>query len=536
MDTSIGIDDNENMEQTPHSIGLTSARKHFIVNILSNAAYIGTQAVFTFWMTPYLIGFMGMAAYGMVPFTQNIVSYTAVLTTALNNAVTRFLTIQLEKGQYEEANKTFNTALFSVLALFILLTPATLVMALAFPNIFNIPAGWETETSWLFILMALNFIISVTGGYFSVSTFVHSEFLKFNLANFAGLFSRICCLVVLFSLFSPHLWYAGISTLLGTLISLLGYVLLWRKLTPELKINIFNFDRTKLKEQLGMGGWVVVNMVGSMLLSRVDLIIVNAYFGAIMTGGYASLTQFTLLMEYLVATAANVIRPIILIKYAQQDFLGLKKLCNQSVKLLGYGMALPVGLLCGFSKPFITLWLGLDYQYLSILMIAILIHQALNYSVRPMLYIHNAYNRVRWPGIVTLICGLGSMIFGIMMAIWNPLGVVGVALAVGLTWTIKNAIYMPVYTAHIMKLKWWSYLPSLLPSMLGTILVWCLAYLFCYINMPDNWFALAGASAVVSILYAIFVWAVGLKHEDRSLLIGFLPFLKRAENLSLSSH
>ncbi len=87
-------------------------------------------------MTSYLIGKLGLAVYAMIPLTQNIVAYTAILTSALNTAVTRFLTIELEKNQMALANKTFNTALFSVIGLFLLLTPAILFVALAFPETF----------------------------------------------------------------------------------------------------------------------------------------------------------------------------------------------------------------------------------------------------------------------------------------------------------------------------------------------------------------------------------------------------------------
>ncbi len=91
-------------------------------------------------------------------------------------------------------------------------------------------------------------------------------------------------------------------------------------------MKVRSFDRTQFKEQFSMGGWMVVNMIGALLLSRADLLVVNAFYGAVTTGGYASLVQFTLFMEYLVTAAGNVIRPVILIKYAQEDFSGLKAL------------------------------------------------------------------------------------------------------------------------------------------------------------------------------------------------------------------
>jgi len=535
METLGFAEKNNEPEPVMLAPSLTTARKRFVINVIANATYIGAQAALTFWMTPYLIGYLGLAAYGVIPLTQNIVAYTSVLTTALNTAVTRFLTIQLEQRQISAANRTFNTAFFTILGLFLFLTPVVAAVAWAFPSIFKIPPGLEKDASWLFLLMAVLFFVSVVGGIFSVSTFVYSEFLKYNLVNIAGLLARVCLLIILFSLFSPRLWYAGAAALTAALVALLGYLLLWRKLTPELKVSRTAFDRTQLKEQLGMGGWVTVNMVGVMLLSRVDLIIVNAFYGAASTGGYASLVQFTLLMEYLVTAAGNVIRPVILIKYAQQDIPGLRKLCNQAVKMLGFALALPIGLLCGFSKPFLSLWLGPSYQYLSTLLIAILIHQALNYSVRPMLYVHTAYNKVRWPGIITLLCGIGSIVLGISFATWDIWGVIGVAIAVGITWTVKNGIYMPLYTAHIMKLKWWAFLPSLLPSIFGVLFVGAISYGVTLVIYPAKWLILVGLFFLVSMVYAILVWTVGLNHEDRRMIIDMLPFKNQLKKLHLIS-
>jgi membrane protein EpsK len=512
----------KNVLNTP---SLAFAQRRFVPNVISNGVYIGAQVVVTFWMTPYLIGYLGMAAYGIIPLTQNLVSYTAVLTNALNNAVSRYLTIELGQRQIITAKKTFNSALFAILGLFLLLSPVILIIAFAFPNIFSIPTGFEKDASWLFILIAVTFFSSVVGGVFSVSAFVYSEFLKLNLVNIVSLLSRVCCLIILFSFFSPRIWYAGIGMLVSGLISLFGYLVLWNKLTPELKVEKSAVELNKLKEQMEMGVWVVVNTAGAMLLSRVDLIIVNGFYGAVLTGGYATVAQFTMLMEYLVTAIGNVMRPIILVKYANSDFQGLKRLCIQSVKILGYVLALPIGLLCGFSKPFLTLWLGASYHYLSTLMIAILIHQAMNYSVRPMLYIHTAYNKVRWPGIVTLLCGIASLGMGIVFATWNYWGAVGVALAVAFAWTMKNAIYMPIYTAHIMGLKRWSFVPSITPSIIGTLVVGILSYCITLIQTNITWLTLAGSFFIVSLVYGVAVWMIGLNHEDKQLFIAFFPFL-----------
>jgi membrane protein EpsK len=500
------------------------ARQRFLVNVSSNVLLIFAQIAVTLWLTPYLIGYLGIAAFGIIPLVNSVTSYMAVLTTALNSSVSRFLAIDLGQGDRIAANKTFNTALLGLAGIILVLSPAVLIISFTFPDLFQVPPGYEKNASCLFAIVAVAFFVTVVGSNFAVSPFVHSRFLLSNLVNFAGLSARLGFIVILFSIFQAQLWYAGGGILFGAVVSFVGYVILWRKLTPELGIHIKAFDRTRLHSFLSMGGWVVVNMLGAMLLGRVDLIVVNAYFGAAMTGGYGSVSQFSLLMEYLVSAAAIAVRPVILIKYAQRDFVGLQRLASQAVKLLGLALALPVGLLCGFARPILMVWLGPSYDYLSNLLVVIVFHQSLNLSVRPLLDVQNAFNKVRWPGIATLLSGAASLGLAIFLAMWGKWGTTGVAIAVAAAWTAKNALYMPVYTARIMNLPWWAFLPTLSASVIGTFLVGSASYGLTLFRMPDDWLALVGSVAAVSVVYALGVWAIGLNRADRELLKRIVPF------------
>jgi O-antigen/teichoic acid export membrane protein len=511
------------IEDPEQAIGLEGARTRFLGNVSSNVAVIAFQSVATLWLTPYLIGYLGVAAFGMVPLVISITSYISILTTALNSAVSRFLAIDLGRGDKEAANKTFNTALWGMAGIILSLSPVVLTISLAFPALFHVPPGWERDASWLFLGVAVAFFVTVIGSTFGVSPFVHSQFLLRNIANFAGLVARLGFIITVFSIFRARLWYVGGATLIGALVSLLGYLILWRRLTPELRVQMGAFDRIKLQALMSMGGWVVVNMAGAMLLGRVDLIVVNTFFGAAMTGGYGAVTQFSFLAEYLASAGGTAVWPVMLIKYSQQDFVGLQRLTSQAVKLFGIALALPVGLLCGFSRPLLSIWLGPSFDHLGVLLIVIICHHSLNLSVRPLLHVQNAYNKVRWPAIVTLVAGGANLGMAIGFAQWGKWGVVGVAVAGALAWTAKNAIYMSIYTAHIMRLPWWTFIPSLGSSVMGTLLVGLGSYALTLVRMPESWLTLIGSAALVSIVYAAVAWAVGLSRTDRQLLRNLSP-------------
>ena len=508
---------------TSQGLSIEGARDRFFLNVSSNAALTIIQALVNLWLTPYLIGHLGMAAYGMIPLVNSVVVYAAVLTGSLNSAVSRFLAIDLGQRDELAANKTFNTALFAILGITVILTPVIVAISLAFPHIFNVPLGWETDASWLFATVATAFLLTVIGSNFAVSPFIHSRFLESNIVSFAGLSARVGFIVIFFSLLPARMWYAGGGTLIAASVSLLGFVLLWYKLTPELRIHIRAFDPSRLKSLTGMMGWNSVNQLGNMLLSGADVILVNAFFGAATTGGYGTVMQFSVLLDYVVSAPTTAIRSIMLLKYAQRDFAGLRRLSSQSIKLLGLALALPVGLLCGFSRPLLSVWLGPSYQYLSTLLIIVTCHQSLNLCVRPLLNVQNAYNKLAWPGIMTLVIGGASLGLGALFAIWGKWGVLGVAVAVGVSWTAKNALYVPIHTAHIMKLPWWTFLPSSGPSVIGTLAVGFGAYGLTLVRMPNSWLTLAGSAAAISLLYAALVWGAGMSRADRELLRDLLP-------------
>ena len=198
------------------------------------------------------------------------------------------------------------------------------------------------------------------------------------------------------------------------------------------------------------------------MLKRVDLIVVNAVFGAAMTGGYAAVLQLSMLARSLGRSASSVLKPIIFRKYAQGDVVRLRILAAQAVKLLGLALALPVGLLCGFSRPLLSIWLGPDIatSQLHLILICLVAHLGVTLSTLPLAFLHTAYAKVRCPGVVTVVSGIINLGLAIAVAVWGQWGAVGVAMAGSVVWTAKNALFTPVYSAYIMNLPWRTFFPS----------------------------------------------------------------------------
>lgn len=509
--------------QTAPAPALASGRQGFVVNVASNLAYTFAQAVISLWYTPYLIGQLGIASFGIVPLVNSITSYASLVTFSFTSAVSRFMTIDLARRDGRAANTTFNTAFFGVAAVVLILAPIVLGFSLVFPNIFHVPPGAETDARWQFLLVAIAFLISVVISNFSISAYAHSKFLLINIVRFAELFTRVGLVVILFSFLSARLWHVGAGYFAATLVALVGQVLLWRRLTPELHIRPKFFDRSHLRSLLGTGGWLTVERMGFLLMTNTNLLVVNLAFDATTTGGYGSLLQFPTLINSMGIATLYVLQPAILNKYAQGDSVGLQRITSQAIKLVGLATALPAGLLCGFSRPFLSAWLGPSFQHLDILLVLLVFHLSTNLSIIPLGYVENAYNRVRWPGIVTILTGVFNVGLAVLLAWWGKWGALGVALAAAISTTLRSVLFMPLYNAHIMRLRWWVFLPSLSASAIGTLIVSVMAYAAASLWMPTGWLTLGISALVVSLVYCAGLFFLGLTRMDWQLIVSLIP-------------
>jgi hypothetical protein len=82
---------------------------------------------------------------------------------------------------------------------------------------------------------------------------------------------------------------------------------------------------------------------------------------------------------------------------------------------------------------------------------------------------------------------------------------------------------MPIYTARIMKLRWWALFPNLISSIVGTLFVGIVSYAVAMVYVSEGWFTLGASAVCVSLAYAALVWTVGMSRADRQLAIGLLP-------------
>ncbi|KKH29342.1 lipopolysaccharide biosynthesis protein [Methanosarcina mazei] len=497
-------------------------------NLFANILYFILNVIIGLFLVPFFIDSLGVASYALVPLATSLTSYVNLVVQSLNTSVSRYLTIDLQRKEFKKANITFNTALFGTLGIIVLILPFVVLISYYAPSFFDIPTSQENAARILFLGVISSFLLRAWGSNFGVSLFAYNRLDLQNLVNAVNILVQVGLIILLFRLYSPNLVYIGLAYLIGAAAALILTIFFSRKINPHLKVNIKDFRRSKVNEITEMGGWVVINQIGSLLFLQIDLIVVNKLFGTVAGGEYSVVLTWSMMLRTIAGMLVGVLTPVILTYYAKEKIDELINISKSTVKLIGLAMALPIGYICGFAPQLLTLWVGPEFAKLSLLMVLMLSHLVINLPVMPLFAINVAYNKVRIPGIVTFLMGIGNFLLAIMIPYLTGWNYYGVALAGAIMLTLKNAFFTPWYATKVLKVSRNTFLNSMIPGLITMVLTGTTCILIAnYIQVSDI-ISLFICGIILTAIYLLIVWEFGLKPLERQTVGSFIPIKIRS--------
>ncbi|NLA39425.1 MAG: polysaccharide biosynthesis protein, partial [Methanomicrobiales archaeon] len=204
-------------------------------NLAANIVYFLVNLVIGVLLVPYFVSTLGIAAYGLIPLATSITGYVAIVVQALNTAVSRFLTVDLQQGDYDAANRTFNTAFFAFSAVLLLMAPLVIAVAWLAPSIFHIPAGQEGSAVILFLGVSTATLIRFWSGNYTVQLFAYNRLDLQNLVNATNIVVQVGFIILLFTLFGPDLALIGVAYLAGAVVASAISIILAHRVCPYLR-------------------------------------------------------------------------------------------------------------------------------------------------------------------------------------------------------------------------------------------------------------------------------------------------------------
>ncbi len=387
-------------------------QKNLVFNILSLVINVGVGLVYT----PYLVRSLGIAAYGIVPLALIINQYINVITGSLTGSLTRFYSVALQKNDYPGSSEYMSSSFIAISAIVVLLIPIFVLIIFKVDSVFNIPVEYVYKAKVLFTFTLISFIFSLYSSLLNITLYAINRLDSINVIKITRVAVKVILTIALFEAIAKDVSYIGYANFFTELIVLFLSIYFFRK-TAERKINISkrNFKKERLLALLFMATWVIIHQLGDTGLYRIDNILVNKFWSTRESGILGAVSEFGGYVMTIVTVIASLFGPLILIAYSKGDHDQVKELAMQNSLLVGIFTALIVGLLIGFAKPIISLWLGKEYSDYSYWFVLKQVNIPFYAAAGVFAFVNRAWNKVKFPALMTLVIGVINLLVSLLI-------------------------------------------------------------------------------------------------------------------------
>lgn len=504
--------------------------KQLVINMTASLVAFVVGLGVRFLLTPYIVESLGAEAYGFIGLSMNILSYTSLITIALNSMSGRFITISYVEKKYKKANQYFSSVFYSNLILAVAILILGLILILFLEDVIIIPPYLVVDVKVLFLLLLINSTITLVMEVWRCAIFAKNRLDLSNIRNIVGHILNASVLLFLFSFFTPHIWYMGVAgIILGIYTSIANYRI-GKVITPELSINKSFFDIKKVYELIKAGSWNVLNMLGEILGQGLDLIIANIFIGATAMGIFSITRNIPFMVLGLFQMLAGTFAPILTRLYAEKKEEELLAELKKTIRILGFFTTFPLACLFLLGEDFYQLWLPSQNASLlqNLTIFGGLISMVFAMPLEALWNIFTITNKLKYSTYVVLANNIMIFltVFCSMFIVEDTNVKLFILAGARVFWgSLRALIFLPLYGAHCLGVSKTTFYPPIMKSVLSLLIVLGVGIFFVSVFQITSWALLVLNAIIICVLTAITNSLVILNKQDIQYLK--LKLLKR---------
>lgn len=461
-------------------------RAIYINMVCGNLSLFG-NIIIGFILTPYLVTRLGKETYAFFPMLLAFVSYSGVITAALNAMASRFITISIIQKQDKEANSYFNTVFWGNLFLAMLILGSGITIIPYLNNFFIIPASIKYDVKWTYVLILLNTSLLLCTSVFSIVTFVHNKIHINSIVSLVSTSMRGLLLFLVFSRFQPSLiWLSGIALVLAVG-EQIYYLILFHKLLPQIKMDITLFSFPSVNKLILSGIWFSIDRLGIILFTGLNLWLANKFVSPADAGDLAIVQIFPSYIGAIIFVIANAYAPTFTILFAEHNQDKLLESLSHSIGMISFFINIPIAFLACYGDVFLNLWLPhQQYQHLYHLMIFLVLPVILSGCIHTLYTMNITYNKVYASSIILIITGIINILLVFILLKFTNLGI-WVLLGVNLFLYIMRTIFLPIYVTKYMNIKWHTFFPAMFKAISALLVMASIGMAAKQVYIPMSW-------------------------------------------------
>jgi len=346
---------------------------------LSNNKRIAKNTIFLYFRTIVILlvslytsrvvlSSLGVEDYGIYNVVGGFVAMFSLLSGALSNAISRYLTFELGRGDKERLKVVFSTSVTVQIILSLIVVLIAELVGIWFLNYkMNVPEERMVAANWVFQCSLLTFAINLISIPYNASIIAHERMNAFAYVSILEAFLKLGAVSLLFIIgFDRLIVYAILLVIVATLIRLIYGIYCGRHF-EECHYR-FTFNKTLIKEMTSLAGWNMLGSSGYILNSHGINLLMNLFFGVTINAARGLAVQVNAAVTQFVNSFTTAVNPQITKSYAQNDKDYTFKLVMMSSKYSFFLMLLFAVPLIAETPIILKIWLKIvpDYTVLFV--------------------------------------------------------------------------------------------------------------------------------------------------------------------------
>lgn len=313
--------------------------------------------VISLFTSRIILDSLGVDNFGIYNVVGGFVAMFSLMSSALTNSISRFLTFELGKGDTEKLKRVFSTSLNVMFALSIVVLLVGETVGLWFLNYkVNIPIERMGAANLVYQLSIATFIMGLVSVPYNASIVSHEKMTAF---AYIGIFEIAMKLVIVYTLYvSPFdklKTYAILLFLLSLSIRLI-YGIYCNRHFQETHYK-FVFDKPLLRQMTGFAGWNFLAQGAYQLNGSGVNLLINIFFGVTLNAARGIAYQVNNAVCQFTSNFMVALTPQITKSYAAGELAEMHKLIFRGAKFSYFLTLFFLIPICVETEYILNLWL-----------------------------------------------------------------------------------------------------------------------------------------------------------------------------------
>ena len=283
---------------------------------------------------------LGVEDFGIYNVVGGVVAMFSVVSASLSSSISRFITYELGKGNQENLNKIFSSAVTIQIGLAGIIILLAETIGIWFLNVkMNIPEMRMEAANWVFQFSILTFAINLISVPYNASIIAHEKMSAFAYISILEAIGKLAiAYLIVVSPMDKLIFYAILMCIVALIVRF-TYGNYCKRHFSECTYH-FIWDKQLLKQMFGFAGWNFIGAASAVLRDQGGNVVINLFCGPTVNAARGIAFQVNTAVNQFVTNFMTALNPQITKSYAAGNKEYMMTLIFQGARLSFYMLLL----------------------------------------------------------------------------------------------------------------------------------------------------------------------------------------------------